>query len=346
MALAAMSSPSTAQTPAPQAPAPPPADPQEVARRLLAERGLTPAGRHWLCAEDVRLRRQLDSLERLLKQFHQSRRALDQAIEENDAAARLLAEAERNVAAQQQLLAAATDAATRRKLGEELARLKAALEAARTRYRPPQQFAEDAGLRTTLLDWIGARNSLAIIALNYSEALARVSQRYEKLRSDAEVQQALATLGKNGPLGGGRNLAAAGPQIDDVRRLALAAEAPLYRVSETWRSSLLIGNATSAACTLADTGPVLVLPETVARAAGVALDEKTPRRKFTAPDGRQLDVRVVKLRHIRLGPRTLSNVETLVLPPEAEDLGVVFNYQHLGSQRAELQPQRLRIVFK
>ena len=317
---------------------------KEEAIRLLSERGLTATGRHWLSPEDARLRRQLDSLERLQKQFHQTRKALDQRIEENETAGRALAELERKVEARQALLSSTADPAVRRQATDELSRLTSATTAG-ARYLPPEQFAEDAAVRTTLIEWIGARNSLAIIALGYPAAISQVNRGYIPLRKDAEIQNALAVLGRKNELGGGRNLAAAAPQIEDAKRVALAADAPLYRVSGQWRTSLLLEDAAPVACTLVDQGPPLLLPESVARAVGVSLDAKAPLRRYIAADGRQFDVRVAQLKQIRLGGRMFSNVEALVLPPEGEDLGVVLSRHYLGGIKLQLQPQRLSLIL-
>jgi hypothetical protein len=147
-------------------------------------------------------------------------------------------------------------------------------------------------------------------------------------------------------LGGGRNLAAAAPQIDEARRLALGVEAPLYRVGGHWRTTLLIGNTTPATCTLVEQGPPLLLPETVARSAGLAAEKGLPRRSFQAADGRQFEVQVVHLKQIRLGVQEISHVEAYILPPEAEDLGVVLNRRYIGGYRLEPQPRRLRLAVQ
>ena len=349
-ALAVSAAPSLAQTTPPASavrPAMGPAMDAESAARLLVQRVLTLAGRHWLCPEDLRLRRQLDALDRQQKQFHQARKLLDQRIEENEKAGRSMAEIAQTIAQRQRLLVSTTDLTLRRQRGEEIARLKTTEGALRERYLPPERFAEDAALRVTLLEWINARNALAVSAQGYEDSLLRINDRYDALRQDAEVQRALASLGRQNVLGGGRNLAASAPQIDDAKRVALGAEAPLYRVSGQWRTSLLIGDSTPAACSLAEQGPALSLPETVARAAGIPLGQDLPKRRFTAADGRQpLDVQVVQLKRVRLGGHVFTNVEAYVLPPEAEDLGVVLNGRYLGGYKIELQPRFLRLVVR
>lgn len=318
----------------------------EAASQLLNLRGLTPAGRHWLCPDDLRLRRQLDSLDRQQRQIHQARKLLDQRMEENERAGRSLAEIAQVIAQRERLRASTTDAAVRRQTAEEIARLKATEGNLRSRYLPPEQFAEDTAIRATLLEWINARNALAVTALGYADSLDRINNRYEALRRDAEILRALATLGRQNMLGGGRNLAAAAPQIDEARRVALGAEAPLYRVGGQWRTTLLIGNTTPTTCTLVEQGPPLLLPETVARSAGVAEEKDLPRRQLRAADGRQFEVQVAHLKQIRLGTHGISNVETYLLPPEAEDLGVVLNRRYFGGYRLELQPRRLRLVVQ
>ena len=324
-----------------------PAMDAQSAARLLTQSGLTSAGRHWICAEDLRLRRQLDALDRHQKQFHVARKLLDQRIEENEKAGRSLAEIGQTIALRQRLLASTTDPTVRRQAGEELARLRTAEGALRTRYLPPEQFAEDAAIRVTLLEWINARNALVVAALGYEDALLRINGRYEALGEDAETQRALASLGRQNVLGGGRNLAASAPQIEDARRVALGAEAPLYRVSGHWRTSLLIGDSMPAACSLAEQGPALILPESVARAAGLSLGQELPKRQFAAAEGRPpLDVRVVQLKRIRLGDKVITNVEAYILPPEGEDLGVVLNRQYIGGYRLELQPRLLRLMVR
>ncbi|MCE9553029.1 MAG: hypothetical protein K8T91_06580 [Planctomycetes bacterium] len=349
-AVAASAAPAWAQTtPSASAarPAMGPAMDDESATRLLTQRGLTPAGRHWICPEDLRLRRQLDALDRHQKQFHIARKLLDQRIDENEKAGRSLAEIGQAIAQRQRLLASTKDSTVRRQTGDELARLRTAEGALRSRYLPPEQFAEDAALRVTLLEWINARNALAVAALGYEDALSRIEDRYDALRDDAEVQRALASLGRQNVLGGGRNLAASAPQIEDARRVALGAEAPLYRVSGQWRTSLLIGESTPAACSLVEQDPALILPESVARAAGIVLGQNLPKRRFTPADGRPpLEVQVVQLKRIRLGSHVITNVEAYILPPGAEDLGVMLSRRYLSGSRLELQPRMLRLIVR
>ena len=102
-----------------------------------------------------------------------------------------------------------------------------------------------------------------------------------------------------------------------------------------------------AACSLAEQGPALILPESVARAAGLSLGQELPKRQFAAAEGRPpLDVRVVQLKRIRLGDKVITNVEAYILPPEGEDLGVVLNRQYIGGYRLELHPRLLRLMVR
>src|SRR5262249_31637123 len=152
-----------------------------------------------------------------------------------------------------------------------------------------------------------------------------------------EQQTALGSEGRNGK--------SAEQQMEEARRLAINVDAPLYRVSGKWRTSILIGDATPAACTLADRGPPLVIPDSVARAAGLVAAKDVPRQRYTAADGRSLELRVVKVPRIRIGGRVISQVEAWLLPPEAEDLGVLLSRQYLGGYQFELDPAKLRLVL-
>jgi hypothetical protein len=317
----------------------------ETAARRLNQRGLTLVDGRWRCLDDIRLRRQIESLEPLQKQLRQTRRTLDQKIEENEVAGKALIEMEKAVVAHQQALAAGVDAATRRRLTSELARMTAEVNTARGRYLPPEQFAADPAIRAPLVGWINARNALLVIALGYASTVEQVKQQYEALQRDAEITSALAALDRPNELGGGRNGILTPQQIEEITRATVNADAPLYRVSGQWRTSIILGDTTPTACTLMDQGPPLMLPESVARAAGIVVASDSARRSHVAADGRTLQVRVVMLPRIRLGGQVISQIETWLLPPEADDLGVLLSRQYLGGHHIELQPAKLRLAI-
>jgi len=321
-----------------------PALTQEAAEGILRARGLTRAGEHWLCSEDLRLRTQLDALEQHQRRFHRARRTCAKWLEENENTGRLLADNVRRVAQLERQAASTSDPALRRQWADGLARLRLEQSALRQRYRTPDQVPDDAGPRDSLIEWTNARNALAVAALTYLETdvLYRIRQRYEALRGDVQAQRALAALGQR--LGGGFDFAAAAPRVAEARRTAMDAAAPLYRVGGQWRSNLLIGPATPANCTLVDQGPPLVLPESVARAAGLLPRGKTfPRRTFVARDGRTLDVSAVRASQLWLGGQEITGLEALVLPPHGEDLGVLLDVDYLSGYRVKRQPQQLRL---
>ena len=96
--------------------------------------------------------------------------------------------------------------------------------------------------------------------------------------------------------------------------------------------SLLLNDQTPAVFSIRhSTGPT-VIPATLAKAAGVKIDDAARPTTYVVDGQRRLAVQKVTIPQIRLAGVVLKNVAAFVLPPEGEDLGAKLGhdaYDHL-----------------
>jgi hypothetical protein len=243
-------------------------------------------------------------------------------------------------------LQATTAAGNRRPIEARADEEKKAIRQLKARYLAPERFAEHPQSRDEVVRLLNARNDLLLVMLALPRTQSELAADYRRLTRDAAVRQALSDLGGKHRLGPLRDYRSDLRRLAAIDRTLTDPQVPMYRQDNHDRVSVLINDAVPAVMSLRESvdGPT-VLAESVADAAGVALDAGAKPVAYTPAAGRKLTARRGVIRTMRIGGVVLRDVPTLVLPPEGEDLGSKLGRAAVSHLRLEPDPARLRLTI-
>jgi hypothetical protein len=315
----------------------------DPAARLRA-RGLEPLRRAWLCGAEVRLRDQLNALDRLERPFFQAREQFHLLLARYDryqARIKQLQELrERNRARLKQV--SVLNPAQRKQLEGEGRKISESLSQAETTVREEFDKADETSpLSQAAIELSNRRTALAIALLAVRREYGETRARYEQLQKDPVVRSALEALGSGATLGPLENY-----QIQLPRRLDRLIEAvftdtlPVYRRSKRYRISLIINERTPFTFSYAEEEVPTVIPASLVQLAELKPDETAAWKELRFGE-RVVAGREVVISQLRLGHFVLENVHAWALPPEAEDLGARVGKQTLASLHPRLDNEKL-----
>lgn len=316
---------------------------EQTAQARLARAGLVPVGRHWMTGEEVELRNQLEQVGRLergfftardkftetVRKYRSCRSQLEQFQAALDKNAGLIKQTSTSALQRQQLEGES------RQYAEAMARLRKQIDT------QLNVLDEQSPATQAAVDLVNARNALAVALLSVERLLRRLDRRTSELASDTALTATIEEAGPQHSLGPAEDYATVHRRtLQRLARAVLTDGVPVYRRSGQFRLSLIVAEQTAATFSYVGArGPTLI-PASLLPSAGIALDESAPTETIEA-DGRTLAVRRVRIPMLRVGQFVVRDVEALVLPPEAEDLGAQISMEAFGSYHAQLEPDRL-----
>jgi hypothetical protein len=180
-------------------------------------------------------------------------------------------------------------------------------------------------LKAAISDWMLARSKLILAYLPAKPDFVDLDRRYRALADDANVFNALKSLGKKNQLA-----SSAFQQIQkdfvEADATAMTGDVPFYRE----------GSFDSVAAILNETMPIVLkidavspkplswMPADMMVKAGVAVDGSEPLAELTITGTakRVLRCRIVTVPAIRFGKYLVADVKFLALPDDAKDLGI------------------------
>jgi hypothetical protein len=284
-------------------------------------------GRTWCLPEEADLRDQLTGLDRFEQRLVGAQQSVDQMIGQNEVCRQRLL----------QLAAAATKPGQAKVAG-------AAAEQLRRQYIPPEKFGLTAPLKPALADLMSVRTDLAIRLLPMREAMDHLTERYDALRHDGEVTAALASLNPPGTLGPLKNFRDGWKIVDKLQPMVFSDALPVFRESHFYRVTAIVNERQPLTFSFMGTSSPTLIPQNLAEAAGLSIDEHAQKIKLRLGGGREEMGWRTKVPQLRFGSHVLHDVEAYILAPEAADVGARIGAQAFVGYHVQLDADRLLLV--
>jgi hypothetical protein len=320
----------------------------EASDRVLRSRGLVLQGRHWICAQEVALREQLADLSRREAALHPARRKFAEITEQYRRAKTLTTRYRDQLnEIQAQLKQDSIGIGQRQQLEGEQRKLSDKIhEMERTANELLGALDADSPLNEVIVEFVNARNAVSVALLGIERHLDSLDVRYAELAGDARIAKALTAKSAGVSLGPGEDYRRKyASQLTRLSKLVFTDAAPFYHRSGQQRISLIVDEQTPATFSfVGGDGPTLV-PANLLTACGIELDADSPQVIVDLGE-RKLKARRTTLPSLRLGRHVVRNVEVIVLPPEAADLGAQITMHAFGRLQTELDTDRLLLRLR
>jgi hypothetical protein len=163
---------------------------------------------------------------------------------------------------------------------------------------------------------------------------AAIGSRYESLRTDSQVMQAIGAPGGQARLGPIEPHDAIGRRLARFEEDVLTGAVPLIQRGTRFRFAAILGDV---AATFSYSGPdgESVVTPSLLKSAGMAVPEDAERVTVQI-DERRIPARRITLNSVRVGAHELRNVPALAVGPEGEDLGARLGGAAFEDYRVEL----------
>ena len=325
---------------------PPPAiwGAEPTAQEILTEAGLQLVGRHWTCAEESDLRRQLELMpkfERNLASAQQQFRQLVGQYQETrtkfTTLKSLLAD-NRARLSQTNVLAALQKQQLESEANRYSEQMSQAEKAIQTRLNALDETSE---MTLASVEHVNARNALAVCLLTVTRQVEETRQRYMQLAADRRIATAIGQAAAGQLLGPIENYeVVARRRVARLEPLVFGDGVPIYRRSGMFRASAIAAEQTLVTFSyMGVQGPTLI-PASLAQSCGAMVLKDAPASQI-AEGERQINTRAARVPSLRWGRHVLRNVPVEILPPEAEDLGARISQQAFGDLPVSLDEKNL-----
>ncbi|WP_207395787.1 hypothetical protein [Bremerella alba] len=282
----------------------------------LAENGFEKFGSKWILPEELALRRDLDSLEDIVKRTIPLRRQVDLAVADNalrwqkqQATSKLIDQ----IANIMRRSAVGTD--EEKKVQKQVDQLKEASRELRDGVDPKRLGAQP-HMRAMLESLTLMHQQAAVLAVRVERASAEINQVYQKLSDttrnwlEAHPEVSIGPLSRTEQIGQITRKARASIDLDDV---------PMYLQGDQKRVGVVLSDQFPTVVTICPKDNRLILTSNMAYTAGLRnLGGTVP---VTLPCGHETKARTGKLSQVRMGSATLLDISVIVLEPSDEHLG-------------------------
>ena len=318
---------------------------QEQQRRVLQRHGLSFERKAWILDEESLLRRDLERLDQLERQFYSaneqftvvtrafltSRQRKKEADEARETLNGQLARPDITPLAQQQI-------------GQQIKRINNQIQPTVRALRGDLNIDSDTSVLTqSIRTYIEGQNSLGLALLAIRRRLEFIEQRYESLSTNDQVQVALGSAGKQGRLGPLESRYQG--RLKRLEQAALGKHVAMFRHGGQYRIPAILDEA--APLTLGHTGSKghLLLTNSVLQAAGIDVPNAAQGETFKH-DEHRYTIRAVTIPHLRFGRVVLTDVAAWALPPEAEHIGCRISDEALPGAGAALDEEQMRFSVR
>lgn len=302
----------------------------------LAEAGLTrlEGTNFWVLRSEQELRARLNEIPEHRRAIAALEQLLSERIDQNFRQWTALNQADKLL--ENNLAALAGNDPARGEIAKQRTALKAQMIA-------PDRLGDQAEVRKQLVELTNRRNALWLALANVRHEVPKLADSYAPLSKEAKIAAALGKLGGNHRLGPVKDYGAEVRKLSEFDQAVLTSWVPLYWHGGHLRLSALLNETTPVTFSWSSSPEPIVLTAAMAHAAGIAVPAQAPRKEITLIKGRTYSAAQIKIPTLRLGKHLLRDVETLVLPPQGEDLGARLSVAAFAGFQAQTQPERLRL---
>jgi hypothetical protein len=302
-------------------------------------------GRVWITPTEQRLIDRLGALPNLRARIMDAESVLSQAVEQNAALWRQVDRVQRTIKQLEQSRGAA-NGNQRKKIEEELRRQRKLASRLQQQAVEPAKLGGVPAVRTRLIALSNDRNALLLSLLWVRSAVAGLAEEYRLLAANSSVTSALRELGGGNQLGPLRDYEQRLKQLEEYDKLAFVSRLPLYRTGERLRVSLIVSDQAPSTFTWRESHDPTIVTASLAEAAGISVPATAPRLRLNVAGGRQVEVRSVAIPYLRVGRYVMRDVPALLLPPEGEDLGSQIGPVALPGHKVVARPERLCLTIE
>ncbi|MEX0937447.1 MAG: aspartyl protease family protein [Pirellulales bacterium] len=308
---------------------------ESAARELLRMKELIQTGDIWIVPEETQLRRRMESLPGARREYFAARRSMRQLRETLTA-----------LRSQSQQTRAAIDQGERQRLRNGLGAL--AVQTIEKRLEQLRRQASEQAGKLERLDAADETSELAKAALRLHKARlelmnqllwcrrlhAAIGTRYEALRNDPQVMQAIDRLGGEARLGPIEPLDIVGRRLARFEEEVLTGAVPLIQRGTQYSFAARLGDV---AATFSYSGPdgESVVTPSLLKSAGIGVPDGAEQVTVHI-DERRIPAQRITLDSVRVGTHELRDVPALAVGPEGEDLGARLGGSAFEHYRVEL----------
>ncbi len=323
------------------------ADEPAAPHAMLEQKGLTRVGSCWVCSQEIRLRKRLESLPRLEMQIVTTQRYLAGGLHANK---QLLGQCRSIEETCEQMKQARErfppGSSQREDLDKNIEQQTKLLETLQEKTIEPAELIDLPEIQERLVSLTNNCNLLALALLQIREASTTVSDRYVELSADREIVRAIEQLAGSHRLGPIRDYAQGLSTLGKYERLVFSSSVPTYRESGFLRVGAIINGRAPVILSLGNRGAPTWITTNMLEAAGFEVPPDAPRVSRTFGENRRLSVRQIAIPRLQLGKHTFRDVSAYVLPPQAEDLGGQIGSHALPGYRIVENVEQLRLTIE
>ncbi|RCS50564.1 hypothetical protein DTL42_10665 [Bremerella cremea] len=290
----------------------------------LVPHGFEKFGSRWVFPDEIDLKRDLDSLDEVVRRTVTLKRQIELAAAENrehwqmqQSTNKLIDE----IAAAMRRNAVGTD--EEKKVQKQIDQLKKASRELRDGVAP-DRLGGQPHMRAMLESLTLMHQKAAVLIARVTSQHEEIQQQYQQLPQEVSSWIAQHEETKVGPL-------FSPEQVDQANRKALAAiclnQVPLFLHGKQKRIGVVLNDQFPSIVTVEANADRLFLTSNMAFSAG--LKKLGPLESVNLPDGHSTKVRFGELPLLRLGSATLQNVPVAVLQPSDEHLGGILGLKML-----------------
>ncbi|MEW4562954.1 hypothetical protein AB1K70_10540 [Bremerella sp. JC770] len=282
----------------------------------LADSGLEKFGSKWVLSEELALKRDIDSLEEIVKRIVPLRRQIDLAVADNasrwqkqQATSQLIDQ----IAVIMRRSAVGTD--EEKKVQKQVDQLKQASRELRDGV-DPKRFGGQPHMRAMLESLTLMHQQATVLAVRLEKDSAEIHEAYGKLSKPIQLWREEHPEVAIGPL-------FRAEQVDQVVRKARNSialnDVPMYLHGDEKRVGVVLRDQFPTVLTICPKDNRLILTSNMAYSAG--LRNLSAPQAVTLPGGRETKARLGTLSEMRMGAANLHDVSVIVLEPSDEYLG-------------------------
>jgi len=119
-----------------------------------------------------------------------------------------------------------------------------------------------------------------------------------------------------------------------------------YREGNVYRFTALINDRRPLTFSFGNQGEQTIIPQNQAETAGIVPSPDAKKISYHVAEGRDVPALVVQIPQLRLGRNVAKNVEALILPPEAADVGARIGPNALPGYRPRIDAARLLLIIE